>query len=65
MSQMDGPSRDRKASGRRSIPSAKLLSRDAEGELSSDALFRGMAILGEKISILKDEARGGNWDLCL
>lgn len=63
MNQMDGPSGDRKASGW-SIPSAKLLPRDAE-ELSSDALFRGMAILGEKISILKDEARGGNWGLCL
>lgn len=33
MSQMEEPSRDRELSGRRSIPSAKLPSGDAEGEL--------------------------------
>lgn len=58
MSQTEEPSRDRKPSGWRSIPSARLLPGEAEGELSSDALLRGMAILGEENRGPRDEASG-------
>lgn len=60
MSQMEEPSWDRKPSGWRSVPSARLLPGEAEGELSSDALLRWMAILGEKNSSSRDEASGRN-----
>lgn len=42
---MEGPSWDRKASGWRNVPPAKLLPGDAGGELPSDALFRRVAVL--------------------
>jgi hypothetical protein len=56
---MEEPSWARKPSGWRSVSSAKLLPRAAEGELSSDALLRQIAVLGEENCSQREEAREG------